>query len=98
LGIVEAAEVSVIDEGMSVPDSELERVFDNFVESDGTGRGEAAKGWGLAICREIIRQHGGYIAASHNPAGGAVFTFTLPCRQPSRETEKVSGSSETVSQ
>ncbi len=35
-------------------------------------------GLGLAICRAIVRAHGGEIRAERNPAGGALFEATLP--------------------
>lgn len=79
MGILEAAEVSVTDEGTSIPGGELERVFEHPVGNDAHGVGGA--GLNLAACSEILRQHEGYINASHNPAGGSVFTFVVPCRQ-----------------
>lgn len=35
-------------------------------------------GLGLSICKKIIEDHGGDIRAQNDPAGGAVFSFTLP--------------------
>lgn len=35
-------------------------------------------GLGLSICKKIIEEHGGSISAKNDPAGGAVFSFTLP--------------------
>jgi hypothetical protein len=33
---------------------------------------------GLAVCRRIVEQHGGSIAAKSQPGWGAVFTLTFP--------------------
>jgi two-component system sensor histidine kinase KdpD len=32
----------------------------------------------LAICRAVVKVHGGRIWAENGPTGGAVFRFTLP--------------------
>jgi two-component system sensor histidine kinase KdpD len=35
-------------------------------------------GLGLALCKAIVRAHGGHIEAENRPGGGAVFRFGLP--------------------
>jgi len=74
---VDAVEVRVTDEGVGIPEGELEMIFDKFVQSSKTKSGAGGTGLGLAICREIVSQHGGYIAASHAPGGGAEFVFAI---------------------
>ncbi|MFO1320170.1 MAG: PAS domain-containing protein [Burkholderiales bacterium] len=75
---VEAAVVRVRDEGVGIPESELEAVFDKFVQSSKTKSGAGGTGLGLAISREIVGQHGGRIWAENNADRGASFTLLLP--------------------
>jgi signal transduction histidine kinase/CHASE1-domain containing sensor protein len=72
--------VTVRDEGVGIPEDELEAVFDKFVQSSKTKTGAGGTGLGLAICREIVQAHGGSIHASNNspPQRGAVFAMCLP--------------------
>ena len=65
------------DEGIGIPDEELEQVFDKFIQSSKTKTGAGGTGLGLPICREIISLHKGEIAAEHGKEGGALFWFTL---------------------
>jgi len=76
----ELARVTVPDEGVGVPEDELEAVFDKFAQSSKTNSGAGGTGLGLAICREMARQHQGALCARHNRAGGACSTLSLPAR------------------
>jgi signal transduction histidine kinase/CHASE1-domain containing sensor protein len=72
--------VTVSDEGVGIPEGELEAVFDKFVQSSKTKTGAGGTGLGLAICREIVQAHGGSIVASNHPPPrrGAAFVMRLP--------------------
>jgi signal transduction histidine kinase len=74
-----AVQISVDDEGVGIPESELEHVFDKFVQSSKTKTGSGGTGLGLSICKEIVQHHGGRIWAENRPAGGARFSILLPC-------------------
>jgi two-component system sensor histidine kinase KdpD len=69
--------VSVEDDGPGLPPGDPERLFAKFQRGRDEGNTGGA-GLGLAICRAIIVAHGGTIAASQRPGGGARFVFTLP--------------------
>ena len=73
-------EISVRDQGLGIPEEELEAVFDKFVQSSKTKTGAGGTGLGLAICREIAHGHHGSIRARNNPppAAGACFVLALP--------------------
>lgn len=77
-GEVPACRFSVRDEGIGIPEGELELVFEKFVQSTASKTGAGGTGLGLSICREIVLHHGGRIWAEHNADGGACFTFELP--------------------
>ncbi|MFO1320137.1 MAG: CHASE domain-containing protein [Burkholderiales bacterium] len=75
---VKAYEIRVSDEGVGIPENELELIFDKFVQSSKTRSGAGGTGLGLAITREIVMAHGGTVTAANGPGGGAVFTLLLP--------------------
>ncbi len=75
---IEAVSMSVADQGVGVPEDELEAVFDKFIQSSKTSTGAGGTGLGLAICKEIIEGHNGRIWCENNETGGAVFTFIIP--------------------
>jgi PAS domain S-box-containing protein len=70
----------VADRGPGVPEAELERVFEAFVQSSRTKDGSGGTGLGLAICRTIMQAHGGRITARNRAGGGSVFEIVLPAR------------------
>jgi len=69
--------VSVEDFGPGIDDRDIERVFEKFQRGAGIGSG-GGFGLGLAICRSIVRLHGGRVWAEKVPGGGSAFRFTLP--------------------
>jgi len=76
---IPALRFSLSDEGIGIPDTELDTVFDKFIQSSKVHSGTAGTGLGLAICKEIIEVHDGKIWAEHSPSGGACFQFIIPC-------------------
>ena len=70
--------LGVSDEGVGIPASELELVFDKFVQSSRTRTGAGGTGLGLAICHEIVEAHHGRITARNNAVCGAEFIVELP--------------------
>ncbi|HEY0334661.1 MAG TPA: ATP-binding protein [Stenotrophomonas sp.] len=64
--------IDVRDTGPGIPDGLLETIFAPFHTSKPNGMG-----MGLAICRTLLRAHGGEVSACNLPAGGASFSFDL---------------------
>lgn len=72
-------ELVVEDDGPGIPEAERERVFDRFVRLDeARARDAGGSGLGLAIVREIVTAHGGTVAITSSPAGGARVVVRLP--------------------
>ncbi|HEX6004527.1 MAG TPA: response regulator, partial [Burkholderiales bacterium] len=72
--------LSVADTGEGIAPAALERIFDRFVQADGsTSRRHGGLGLGLAIVRQLVALHGGTVqAASAGLGHGAIFTVELP--------------------
>jgi signal transduction histidine kinase/HAMP domain-containing protein len=71
--------VSVEDDGIGIPESELPHVFERFRQVDGSAtRGHAGMGIGLALARSLVELHGGTIWASSVVGQGSRFTFAIP--------------------
>jgi two-component system sensor histidine kinase MtrB len=75
------AVIEVTDSGPGIPDDVLPHVFDRFYKSDTSRTRTEGSGLGLSITAENVHLHGGTITAANAPAGGAVFTVTLPLRR-----------------
>jgi signal transduction histidine kinase len=73
------AQIEVADTGIGFPPEEAGRLFDRFVQADGSiTRRFGGSGLGLAICRELVEMMGGQIGASGEPGKGAVFWVKAP--------------------
>ena len=81
--------VSVEDDGIGIPESELPHVFERFRQVDGSAtRGHAGMGIGLALARSLVELHGGTIWASSVVGQGSRFTFAIPIRPIARRRRK----------
>jgi two-component system sensor histidine kinase KdpD len=69
--------VSVEDGGPGLDGKDMEEVFAKFHRGASEASGGGV-GLGLAICRAIVRLHGGRIWAEPNIGGGLVVRFVLP--------------------
>ena len=69
--------ISVEDEGPGLPQGNPARLFEKFQRGNDEGT-VVGVGLGLAICRAVVRAHGGEIEAIARQGAGARFEFTLP--------------------
>lgn len=72
----------VADEGIGIPEEELDQIFDKFYQSERSRNHSGGTGLGLAICREIVELHRGRIWAENNSQQGSSILFELPAEQP----------------
>ncbi len=77
--LTESVAISVRDEGVGIPRTELERVFERFYRVDrARSRETGGTGLGLAIVRHVAGNHGGRVSVESKPGDGSVFTITIP--------------------
>jgi PAS domain S-box-containing protein len=73
------AVVFVSDEGIGIPSTEQERIFDRFNRVDNSlTRQIPGAGLGLYLVRSVITAHGGTVWVESQPGKGATFLFSLP--------------------
>ena len=73
----------VTDSGTGIPEGMLERIFEPFVQGDGSlSRCYEGVGLGLAIARQNASLLNGCVYAEHVPAGGSRFIVTIKISTP----------------
>ena len=73
------AEVSVVDQGIGIPEGELDRIFERFYRVDpARHRSTGGTGLGLSIVKHVAATHGGDVRVWSVHGEGSTFTLTLP--------------------
>ncbi len=76
--------LSVQDEGMGILPDDLDRIFQRFLQVDGSETREAnGLGIGLTLVRDFVSLHGGTVTVESLPGQGSTFVATIPRTRPS---------------
>ncbi len=70
--------ITVADEGVGIPEENLQRIFMPFFTTMEVGKGT---GLGLSIAHGIVRDHGGWIEVKSTVDKGSEFTIHLPLEE-----------------
>ncbi|MFY0616119.1 response regulator [Shimia sp.] len=75
--------VEVCDTGCGIPADQLDSVFDQFTQVDGSySRRHQGTGLGLAIAKGFVELMGGQLTVKSKLGVGTTFTFTVPIKLP----------------
>jgi signal transduction histidine kinase len=72
--------VSVADTGPGIAAEDLDRIFDEFQQTEAGARQHEGTGLGLALSKRFVEMHGGRIWCDSEIGKGSTFVFTLPLR------------------
>lgn len=75
--------VSIMDQGTGIKEENIDRVFDPYFTTKGSG-----SGLGLASAYSIIKKHEGYIGVESTSESGTLFVFFIPAASSSVTTIK----------
>jgi len=71
--------ISIADQGIGIPESEVDRIFERFYRVDpARSRETGGTGLGLSIVKHIINKHGGEISVWSSENVGSTFSIRLP--------------------
>ena len=74
------AVIAVTDAGVGIPEQQLKRIFDPFVQiSETQGQSDGGLGVGLTLVKALVEKHGGKVQATSDGIGkGSTFRVWLP--------------------
>ena len=75
--------IEVRDHGIGIDSENLRKVFHKFYRAPGANRTNVSGvGLGLALCRHVMKAHGGWIEADSEPGKGSAFSLLIPLPWP----------------
>ncbi len=80
-GVADRVEISVTDQGIGIPEGDLERIFERFYRVDeARSRATGGTGLGLSIVKHVCANHGGDVDVWSVEGAGSTFTLRLPAQ------------------
>jgi two-component system sensor histidine kinase SenX3 len=74
--------IAVSDQGIGIPEAEVERIFERFYRVDpARSRETGGTGLGLSIVKHVVTKHGGEISVWSSENVGSTFTIRLPIHE-----------------
>jgi len=74
-----AAQISVADQGIGIPERDLQRIFERFYRVDpARSRATGGTGLGLAIVKHVMAAHRGKVTVWSEEGAGSTFTLQMP--------------------
>jgi signal transduction histidine kinase len=70
--------VSVADTGPGIAAEDLDRIFEEFQQTEAGARQREGTGLGLALSKRFVEMHGGRIWCDSELGKGSTFRFTVP--------------------
>ncbi len=86
-------EVWVKDDGIGIPSSIIDHIFDKFYRSFRSRESTAGTGLGLYLSKAIVESHGGVMNVISQEGHGSTFSFTVPIYSAVAEKLKASDNS-----
>ncbi|QEG38816.1 PAS domain S-box protein [Roseimaritima ulvae] len=94
----EVVELCVRDTGTGIPSEQMPQLFERFHRIENSqGRTHEGSGIGLALVQELVKLHGGTIAAESSFGEGTTFTIRVPLGKSHLPTDQIGGRSTAVS-
>ena len=84
-----SVEISVVDQGIGIPQDEIDRIFERFYRVDpARHRSTGGTGLGLSIVKHVAASHGGDVRVWSVEGQGSTFTLTMPRKVPTMEAHQ----------
>ena len=78
IGEKEYIQIEVTDNGMGIPEENIERIFNPFYTTKHESKEREGTGLGLSIVQEIVTEHNGFIQVKSELGKGTTFLVNLP--------------------